>query len=141
MRTLILTPSIRSSVLELKNPENSVTAAFAGLQLSLFLLILYPALVYVFFSNNALSVSIRATLRLFNPELLLAIFAPIFAISSTFAPSFSLAVSAIFLILFIFAIVRTPIIGYSLNNFRRSLPAAVAAACIIRLSGVVSSNP
>lgn len=67
---------------------------------------------------------------MFNAELILNIFRGLFAATTTFGYNAILAFQALFALLFLIAIAKTPIFSYKYEGFKKIVASAVAYICL-----------
>lgn len=124
--TIVLSPLIRSSLLTLSGPTNNSELIFAAISLFFYGLLAYPISVYLSSYRTSFTCRTDSFLITFNPELLLYIFRPLFAIFNVLVPVITVVLSFLFFLLFAACVLKIPIYAYFNQTLRRAFFSAVA---------------
>lgn len=116
----------------MRDPSSSTVLAIAIVGVLLYVTI-YPILQYGWHSLSPLAPQVSSRVNVFNAELLLQIFRVLFAAASALSPTLTLVFAASFVLLFGYAIVRTPVFCYRFERVRKAAASAVAFVCLCRL--------
>lgn len=140
-KTAVLSPLIRSALLELQNSPSGAMCGLGMASLGLYLGVVLPISLYNTSNTFVLTPQLNKKLNYINIYLVLNLFRVVFAVASALDPAYNVPVCALFFLIFAGLSVKQPVFAYSHEKMLKGMISSVAYLSLCRLLQLMQEEP
>jgi hypothetical protein len=140
-KTAVLSPLIRSALLELQTSPGSGMCGLGMASLGLYLGVVLPISLYNTSNTFALTPQLNKKLNYINIYLILNLFRIIFAVVSALDPLYNVPVCALFFLIFAGLSIKQPVFAYSHEKMLKAMISSVAFLTLCQLLQLMQEEP